>query len=183
MYRDIIFRTSYNIGNFVIVFMERNLTRMGKIFQCLAVSHAVPNRASKWKLHGRLLSYALYDQRRSQYPSSSLKNVRSGFYIFNIESYGRTITDLHCAAFSRSVILFQASKEQNVPKEQLYKTVQRILDEIGYDRQLPVIRWLGMLLLKVLKRTCSSLCVNESSINRVSCNWTCLGAGIFLSLE
>jgi hypothetical protein len=47
MYRDIIFSTSYNIGNFVIVFMERSLTRMGKIFQCLAVSHAVPNRASK----------------------------------------------------------------------------------------------------------------------------------------
>jgi hypothetical protein len=67
------------------------------------------------------------------------------------------------------VILFQASEEQSVPKEELYKTVKSILDEIGYDRQLPVIRWLGMLLLKVLKRTCSSLYVNEASVNRVSC--------------
>jgi hypothetical protein len=71
-----------------------------------------------------------------------------------------------CTAIS--VILFQASEEQNVPKEQLYKTVKVILDEIGYDCQLPVIRWLGLLLLKVLKRTCSSLYVNETSINRVS---------------
>ena len=55
-----------------------------------------------------------------------------------------------------------------MPKEQLYKTVKGILDEVGYDRQMPVIRWLGLLLLKVLKRTCSSLYVNETSINRVS---------------
>jgi hypothetical protein len=55
-----------------------------------------------------------------------------------------------------------------VPKEQLYKTVQGILDEIGYNRQLPVIRWLGLLLLKVLKKTCNGLYVNESGINRVS---------------
>ena len=68
-----------------------------------------------------------------------------------------------------SVILFQVSEEQGVPNEQLYKTVKSILDEIGYDRQLPVIRWLGLLLLKVLKRTCSSLYVNETSVNRVSC--------------
>ena len=67
-----------------------------------------------------------------------------------------------------SVISFQASKEQNVPKEQLYETVKSILDEVGYDCQMPVIRWLGLLLLKVLKRTCSSLYVNETSINRVS---------------
>jgi len=68
-----------------------------------------------------------------------------------------------------SVILFQANEEQSVPKEQLYKTVKDILDEVGYDCQMPVIRWLGLLLLKVLKRTCSSLYVNETSINRVSC--------------
>jgi len=68
-----------------------------------------------------------------------------------------------------SVILFQASEEQSVPKEQLYETVKGILDEIGYDCQMPVVRWLGLLLLKVLKRTCSSLYVNEASINRVSC--------------
>jgi len=68
-----------------------------------------------------------------------------------------------------SVILFQASEEQCVPKEQLYESVKVILDEVGYDRQMPVIRWLGLLLLKVLKRTCSSLYINEASINRVSC--------------
>lgn len=95
---------------------------------------------------------------------------------------GKAVTDLRDAASFSSVILFQASREQNVPKEQLYNTVQRMLDEIGYNRQLPVIRWLGLLLLKVLKRTRSSICVNESSINRVSCNWTCLGTRIARSL-
>jgi glycerone phosphate O-acyltransferase len=45
--------------------------------------------------------------------------------------------------------------------------VQNILDEIGCDRQMPVIRWLDLLLLKVLKRTHSSLCVNETSVKRV----------------
>lgn len=79
-----------------------------------------------------------------------------------------TYTCIRCVT-SVSVILFQASEEQNVPKEQLYRTVKSVLDEIGYNRQLPVIRWLGLLLLKVLKRTCSSLYVNEASINRVSC--------------
>jgi hypothetical protein len=69
---------------------------------------------------------------------------------------------------SSSVILFQTSGEQSVPKEQLYNTVKSILDEVGYDCQMPVIRWLGLLLLKVLKRTCSSIYVNETSINRVS---------------
>jgi hypothetical protein len=72
------------------------------------------------------------------------------------------------ASITIGVILFQASEERKVPKEQLYKTVQNILDEIGYNRQLPVIRWLGLLLLKVLKRTCNGLYVNETSINRVS---------------
>ena len=60
------------------------------------------------------------------------------------------------------------SKEQNIPKEQLYKTVRGMLDEIGYNRQLPVIRWLGILLLKVLKKTCNGLYVNEESVHRVS---------------
>lgn len=64
-------------------------------------------------------------------------------------------------------VIEEASEEQKVPKEQLYKTVQSILDEIGYNRQLPVIRWLGLLLLKILKRTCNGLYVNETSINKV----------------
>ncbi|PNF23629.1 Dihydroxyacetone phosphate acyltransferase [Cryptotermes secundus] len=64
-------------------------------------------------------------------------------------------------------VIEEASEDQEVPKEQLYKTVQSILDEIGYNRRLPVIRWLGLLLLKVLKRTCNGLYVNETSINRV----------------
>jgi hypothetical protein len=77
-------------------------------------------------------------------------------------------TCIRCVA-TINVALFQASEEEHVPKEELCKTVKSILDEIGYNRQMPVIRWLGLLLLKVLKRTCSSLYVNETSINRVSC--------------
>jgi hypothetical protein len=88
-----------------------------------------------------------------------------------------TCTCIRSAVLCKGVvILFQASKEQNIPKEKLYKSVQNILDEIGCDRQMPVIRWLGLLLLKVLKRTRSSLCVNETSVKRVSyvvaLNWS-----------
>jgi hypothetical protein len=108
----------------------------------------------------------------------------------NIKYYTGTFSLAVCVIVD--VVLFQTSVEQKVPKEQLYKTVQSILDEIGYNRQLPVIRWLGLLLLKVLKRTCNGLYVNETSINRVSVyqNWLvhvsirkCKGdSGMLLSL-
>lgn len=54
-----------------------------------------------------------------------------------------------------------------VNKEQLYKTVHNILDEIGYNKRMSVIRWLGLMLTKILKRNYTSLYVNENSINRV----------------
>jgi hypothetical protein len=30
--------------------------------------------------------------------------------------------------------------------------VKVILDEVGYDRKMKVIRWLGMIMIKVMKR-------------------------------
>ncbi|KAJ9588617.1 hypothetical protein L9F63_028079, partial [Diploptera punctata] len=64
-------------------------------------------------------------------------------------------------------IIEELSKEQNMSKERLYKTVKEILDEIGYNRQLSVVRWLGVLLLKILKKTCNGLYINEASVHRV----------------
>ncbi|KAJ9588732.1 hypothetical protein L9F63_017967, partial [Diploptera punctata] len=63
-------------------------------------------------------------------------------------------------------IIEELSKEQNMSKERLYKTVKEILDEIGYNRQLSVVRWLGVLLLKILKKTCNGLYINEASVHR-----------------
>lgn len=64
-------------------------------------------------------------------------------------------------------VIDEVAKERNTTKEQLYKTVNDILNEIGYDKSMPVIRWLGVLLLRILKQSYSALLVNERSIEKV----------------
>ncbi|XP_049858288.1 dihydroxyacetone phosphate acyltransferase isoform X1 [Schistocerca gregaria] len=64
-------------------------------------------------------------------------------------------------------VIDEVANEQNTTKEELYKTVNNILNEIGYEKSMPVIRWLGVLLLRILKQSYSALLVNESSIEKV----------------
>ena len=56
-----------------------------------------------------------------------------------------------------------------MPREKLVHSVKEILQEIGHTRQVPVIRWLGYCLLKILKKTLTGLYVNEDKLMQVCC--------------
>lgn len=51
--------------------------------------------------------------------------------------------------------------------EALYKEVEEQLTEIGHNRQISIVRWIGLFVTKVLKKTCSNLMVNEEAISKV----------------
>ncbi|XP_046686847.1 dihydroxyacetone phosphate acyltransferase, partial [Homalodisca vitripennis] len=61
-------------------------------------------------------------------------------------------------------LIEEEAKERNLNKKDVYLTVQSILDEIACSKQLPVVRWLGYVLLKIMKRTVSALYVNEKKL-------------------
>nr|CAD7430055.1 unnamed protein product [Timema monikensis] len=63
-------------------------------------------------------------------------------------------------------LIHQLSSEEEGTPEQLTMTVAAMLEEIGLNRNMVVIRWLGLALIKILKRTCSGLLVS-GSINRL----------------
>lgn len=48
-----------------------------------------------------------------------------------------------------------------------------MLNEIGLTRSMPVIRWAGICLNKILKKICTAVYVNEESIVRVK---KCIGS-------
>ncbi|XP_071454036.1 dihydroxyacetone phosphate acyltransferase [Hetaerina americana] len=64
-------------------------------------------------------------------------------------------------------IIEEAAEEKKAPQELLYKEVESILDEMGHKQQLPVIRWFGYFLTKVMKKLYSGVLVNEASIERL----------------
>ncbi|CAG2056109.1 unnamed protein product [Timema podura] len=59
-------------------------------------------------------------------------------------------------------MIHQLSSEEEGTSEQLTMTVAAMLEEIGLNRNMVVIRWLGLALIKILKRTCSGLLVSDS---------------------
>lgn len=61
----------------------------------------------------------------------------------------------------------QLSENDKNKKQELIRTVQGMLNEIGLTRSMPVIRWAGICLNKILKKICSAVYVNEESITRV----------------
>jgi hypothetical protein len=65
------------------------------------------------------------------------------------------------------LVYLQFSLELSLPKEQIRLQVLDILNEIGYGRSLTVVRWLGLLLVKILKKTRTSVYVNEEQLNKV----------------
>ncbi|KAL1461455.1 hypothetical protein WDU94_013353 [Cyamophila willieti] len=68
-------------------------------------------------------------------------------------------------------IVDEFSNELNLPKEKIRLKVLDILNEVGYSRCLPVVRWLGLLLIKILKRTLNSLYVNEEKLHQLRKQW------------
>ena len=57
---------------------------------------------------------------------------------------------------------------QNENKDKLIKTTKLILDEIGYGKSLPIIRWLGICISAVVKRVCNAIYINEKSFEKVN---------------
>ncbi|XP_046401821.1 dihydroxyacetone phosphate acyltransferase [Ischnura elegans] len=64
-------------------------------------------------------------------------------------------------------VVEEAAEDRKTPQELLYKEVDSILDEMGHKQQLPVIRWFGYFLTKVMKRIYSGVLVNSESIERM----------------
>lgn len=56
----------------------------------------------------------------------------------------------------------------NRDKEEIKKDVAVMLEEIGLDKKMFVVRWLGIFTIKVLCSMCSSVFVNEKNIFSVS---------------
>lgn len=61
-------------------------------------------------------------------------------------------------------VVAQLSQEHKISKEQLILQIKDILDEIGYNKNLKVIRWLGLILVKICLRTCNGIYINKDSI-------------------
>lgn len=62
----------------------------------------------------------------------------------------------------------QEAKEKGISEKEVRLKVQNILEEIGCAKKLPVVRWLGYVLLKIMKQTVSALYVNEEKLLKVS---------------
>lgn len=58
--------------------------------------------------------------------------------------------------------------------EDLYRRVQNILDEMSYNREVPILRWLGLFTAKILKKLCSAILVNEKQLLKVCSNFFCV---------
>ncbi|XP_054282867.1 dihydroxyacetone phosphate acyltransferase [Macrosteles quadrilineatus] len=61
-------------------------------------------------------------------------------------------------------LINEEAKERNVQEKVIYQEVESILEEISCSKQLPIVRWLGYILLKIMKRTMSALYVNEERL-------------------
>ncbi|XP_015837346.2 dihydroxyacetone phosphate acyltransferase isoform X1 [Tribolium castaneum] len=61
-------------------------------------------------------------------------------------------------------LLITLSEKEQVTKEVLEGRVRNILDEIGYNKKLKVVRWLAVVLTKICNRICSGIYLNEDAI-------------------
>ncbi|XP_061387625.1 dihydroxyacetone phosphate acyltransferase [Musca vetustissima] len=66
----------------------------------------------------------------------------------------------------RQLIDYYADK-QNCPAKQVQRMVSEILDEIGLDRNLAIIRWCGIAITAIGKRICKGIYVNKASMENL----------------
>lgn len=52
-------------------------------------------------------------------------------------------------------------------RKELKASIREILDEIGLARSVPVIRWAGICLNRILLKICTAVHVNEESMHRL----------------
>ncbi|KAK9875364.1 hypothetical protein WA026_007762 [Henosepilachna vigintioctopunctata] len=63
--------------------------------------------------------------------------------------------------------LEEISREKRIPKDFLDAQVRLILDEIGYQKNLKIIRLLGLVLVKICLKVCEGIFVNHNSISHI----------------
>ncbi|XP_065334022.1 dihydroxyacetone phosphate acyltransferase isoform X1 [Cloeon dipterum] len=61
----------------------------------------------------------------------------------------------------------QLSSQNEVPKEALWRELNDILIEMGHTQTMPVVRWFGYVLSKIMRKIYSGVFVNEESIARL----------------
>lgn len=66
----------------------------------------------------------------------------------------------------RQLIDYYAAK-QNCTAKQMQQLVSEILDEIGLDRNLAIIRWCGIAITAIGKRICKGIYVNKASMDHL----------------
>ncbi|KAM7362807.1 dihydroxyacetone phosphate acyltransferase isoform 2-T3 [Cochliomyia hominivorax] len=59
------------------------------------------------------------------------------------------------------------AKKQNVSLKEIEQQVHDILNEIGLDRNMAIIRWCGIAITAIGKRICKGIYVNKSSMEKV----------------
>ncbi|VEN59671.1 unnamed protein product [Callosobruchus maculatus] len=64
-------------------------------------------------------------------------------------------------------LLEKLSIAQNVPKTYFEKQVKEILDEIGYNKSIKIIRWLGMVLTKICLKVSSGIYINGNKVQQI----------------
>lgn len=62
---------------------------------------------------------------------------------------------------------FQQCADDPAKRKKLRANIREILDEIGLARSVPVIRWAGICLNRILLKICTSVQVNEASMRRL----------------
>uniref|UniRef100_A0A1A9Z3V3 Phospholipid/glycerol acyltransferase domain-containing protein n=1 Tax=Glossina pallidipes TaxID=7398 RepID=A0A1A9Z3V3_GLOPL len=59
------------------------------------------------------------------------------------------------------------AQKQNCPPSKIEQQVKVIIDEIGLDRNMAIIRWCGIAITCIGKRICSGIYVNNNSVNEL----------------
>ncbi|EEB19015.1 Dihydroxyacetone phosphate acyltransferase, putative [Pediculus humanus corporis] len=66
--------------------------------------------------------------------------------------------------------IFEMNNKFSIPINVLYQNAHEILEEIGFYRKLPVIRWFGVFFAKIFKKLYTSIYVNEAKFLRIISN-------------
>lgn len=64
----------------------------------------------------------------------------------------------------------ELSKSKGLSTEQLYILAEKILREIGYNRNIGTVRSVGLVVLKIMKRILNKIYVAESNLLKVKCD-------------
>ncbi|KAF7267557.1 hypothetical protein GWI33_019226 [Rhynchophorus ferrugineus] len=64
-------------------------------------------------------------------------------------------------------LINELCQKRNAKKEVIIKELRQILDEIGYKKNLKIIRWLGFALTKICMKVCSGIYVNYHGIDEL----------------